>query len=508
MREFSKTARLIALFALFVLVVLSSAQSWSISAETRPETDVALVEPSENGASRDEIEVITSAMEPRLGDFDAIAESGMLRVAIPYTPIYFSYDGENLIGFAVDLAREMETYLARVHGSRINVILMPLPRDQILPAVIEGRADLAMANLTITSHRQEVVDFTRPIFTGVSELVVTGPAAGKVASFDDLVTHGIYVRKSSSYFSSAQALNQMRRQAGKAPIPMALADERLEDYDLLELLSIGTIPAIIVDSHKMELWSEVFPNVTVHQDLAFNEDGEIAWAMRKDSPELMSVMNGFVRKVREGTLLGNILRKRYLGSSSWIQAIREGRQQDDYEEILALIQEYSSQYDFDWRMILAQAYQESGLEQSANSRAGAVGIMQVLPATAKEPYIGLPNVWDRNDNIHAGVKYLRWVRDTYFNDGDIEPFDEIMFSLAAYNAGPGNIARARRRAERMGLDPDVWFSNVELAAAREISREPVTYVRNIFKYYVSFSLIEEKDLALAEGVGSGAQGPD
>ncbi len=437
--------------------------------------------------------VIAAALAPEGGDLDDIIARGMLRMAIPYNPIYFSYDGEKMIGFAVERAREFETFLKEKTGKRIDVILVPLPRDLLLDALIEGAVDIVAANLTITPARQERVAFSEPILSDVAELVVTGPAAGKIETFDDLAKVGLYLRPSSSYYGHAEELSDAREAEGRQRIPLYPADERLEDFDLLDMLNAGTVAAIVVDHHKLELWTEVFEHIRVHEDLALNRGGEIAWALRHDNPKLLARVNDFLTRIREGSLVGNILINRYLGSSNWIEDIREGVDLDNYETVTPVIQKYAGEYGFDWRMIFAQAYQESKLDQSKKSAAGAVGIMQVLPTTAADDNVGIPNISGLENNVHAGVRYLRFLRDRYFRDQGLSPLDEVLFSLAAYNAGRANIARAQKMAETMGLDPKVWFSNVEVAAARSISREPVVYVRNIYKYYVSLSLMDLRD---------------
>ncbi|WP_455373659.1 transglycosylase SLT domain-containing protein [Limibacillus halophilus] len=450
-------------------------------------------------SARDQEEVISSVLEPMTGDLDAIAERGLLRIAIPYNPLFFAYDGEKMIGLAVERAQQFEAFLARSLGKRVDVVLVPLPRDRILPAVIEGRADIASANLTITPERQALVAFSRPLLTDVKELVVTGPGAGEVKSFDDLALVGLHLRPSSSYYGHVQALNKRREAAGQPPIPLTEADERLEDYDLLDLVEAGVVAAIVVDKHKLDLWRQVFERITVHEELVLNEGGEIAWALRKDTPLLMEATNAFLKDVKEGSLIGNILLDRYLGSPEWILAIREGEAMENYEEVAAAIREEAKSQGFDWRMILAQAYQESKLDHSKVSDAGAQGVMQILPSTAADPNVGVPDIASLEENVKAGVTYLRFLRDRYFKKPEIEPLDEVLFSLAAYNAGRQNIARARKKAKAMGLDPNIWFSNVEIAAAKTVGREPVIYVRNIYKYYVSLSLMELRSTESAKG---------
>ena len=434
------------------------------------------------------------AREAWVGDLDGIVERGFLRIATVYNPIIFAPDGIEERGMLVEIEREFEKYLAKSYapkGTRINVILIPMPRDQILPSVIDGRADIGVANLTITAKRQEVVAFSDPTYPDVRELVVTGPVATEIVSFDDLVKTGLEVRSSSSYFEHLTALNARRKSEGKKEIPVRPADERLEDFDLLELVQAGIIPAVIVDSHKAALWAQVFEHITVHEELAVNSGGQIAWVLRKDNPELMEAVNGFVKVLRKCTMLGNVLYNRYLKDRKWIDYVASVEARTRYAESIGIIKRHAKQYNFDWLMITAQGYQESKLDQSLRSSAGAIGIMQVLPGTAADPNVGIADIHIADNNVHAGVRYLRFLRNRYFSNSEISPVDRVLLSFAAYNAGPASIARARKRAIQMGLNPNVWFSNVELAAARTISREPVIYVRNIYKYYVAYGHMQD-----------------
>ncbi|WP_422366222.1 transglycosylase SLT domain-containing protein [Pelagibius sp.] len=435
--------------------------------------------------------LIETALKPWTGDLAGIKKRGFLRMAIPHNPLFLAYDGEARIGVAAEIERELEAYLRKKLKQRIDVILMPLARDRLLPAVVEGQADIAAANLTITPERADSVAFSKPTRKGVAEIIVSGPAAGDIASFDDLAEVGLHLRRSSSYYGHVQALNAAREAEGKRAIPLVEVDEVLEDYDLLEMVQAGIIEAIPVDDHKAALWAQVFDRTVLHGGLVLAEGRQIAWALRKESPELMTLINGFVATIRKGSLLGNILDKRYLQSSDWVERVDSREARARALEVAALIRDYAGQYDFDWIMILAQGFQESGLDQSKRSPAGAIGIMQLLPTTARDPNVAIPDITKAENNVHAGVKYLRFLRDRYFSGEEIAPLDRVLFSFAAYNAGPGNLARARKRAGKMGLNPDVWFGNVEIAAGKAISREPVIYVRNIFKYSVAYALSTE-----------------
>jgi membrane-bound lytic murein transglycosylase MltF len=437
-------------------------------------------------------EIIDHVLEGWTGDLEGMVERGFIRLLTAYNPIYLSYDGIDQRGLAVDLSRAFEEHLSERLGTKpgaLQVVIVPVSRDDLLPYLLDGKGDIAAANLTITPARQAQVAFSDPTYPGVRELVVTGPGAPDVTSLDDLASSELHIRRSSSYFEHLAGLNQARKEAGQAVIPIVEADEILEDYDLLELVNAGLIPAVIVDSHKAALWAQVFANITVHEDLAIHEGGSIAWAVRKDSPKLLEAVNGFVKGAKKGTLLGNILIKRYLTGTDWIDDVRSGAAQKRYEASVDIIKKYAGQYDFDWLMIVAQGYQESKLDQGTRSKAGAIGIMQVLPSTAADPNVGIANIEEADPNVHAGVKYLRFLRDRYFDSEEIAPLDQVLLSFAAYNAGPANIARAQRKAAEMGLDPNAWFGELEIAAARTVSREPVLYVRNIYKYYVAYKKI-------------------
>jgi len=447
-------------------------------------------------------ELMGHAAEPWQGDLDGITERGFLRILTVHNPLFFSFDGVNQSGMIAELAKMFEDHLAEEIG-RVRsptVVVLPVTRDELIADLLEGRGDLIMGNLTITPARQQQVDFGPPVYPNVEELVITGPAAKKVESFDDLVETGLYVRKSSSYYEHLQALNASRTADGKKPIPLTEGDENLEDYDLLDMVNAGVIKAIVVDSHKADFWEQIFDKINVHRDLSIHSGNQIAWAIRKDSPGLMKSIEAFSKTVKKGTLLGNIVHKRYFGNTRWLEDSTVGADRERYEETVEVIKQYADQYDFDWLLIAAQAYQESRFDQSKRSSAGAVGVMQLLPSTSAGKEVGIPDISSMESNVEAGVKYLHWLRETYFSSDEISPLDRVLFSFAAYNAGPGNMRRARRRAEKLGFNPNEWFGNVEIGMYRAVSGEPASYVRNIYKYYVTYQGLEKtrvaRDLAL------------
>ena len=440
-------------------------------------------------------EEATLLNEPWIGDFDGMVKRRLIRVLVAYSKTYYFLDQGHQRGLSYDLLKEFEKYVnekLRTGTLKIKVLFIPVRRDEIISGLVKGFGDIAVANLTVTPQRQKQVAFSDPLLTDVKELLVTGPAAPPVAGVDDLAGKEVHVRKSSSYYESLMQLNRVFKKAGRPPIKLVFADEMFEDEDLLEMVNAGLIPMIVVDSHKALFWEQIFDEIKVHTDIAVRTGGEIAWAFRKNSPKLKSLVNAFVKNHKKGTLLGNMLFKRYLRDTKYVQNSASEQELKKFRAMVQFFKKYAREYDFNYLMIAAQAYQESGLDNSKRSPSGAIGVMQVLPSTAADPNVGISDIKKLENNIHAGTKYLRFIVDRYFKDPSIDKVNRMLFAFAAYNAGPARINDLREKTAKMGLDPNVWFHNVEMAAAREIGRETVQYVSNIYKYYIAYRLVTEQ----------------
>jgi membrane-bound lytic murein transglycosylase MltF len=427
------------------------------------------------------------------GDLDGMIERRMIRALVVYSKTFYFLDRGAPHGTSYDTLTAFEAYLNKTlkkRHLRVHVVFIPVARDELLPALLEGRGDIASANLTITPARETLVDFSDPFWTQVSELLVTGPSAPEIRGLEDLSGRDILVRGSSSYFEHLVRLNRRLHEEGKDRVELKLAPEQLEDEDLLEMVNAGLIPYIIVDSHKARFWAKIFKHITVREDIAVNRGGKIAWAFRKRSPELEAAVNKFVKRARKGTLFGNTTFTKYLENTKWVRNATSQREMERFERMVGLFKKYAKRYDFDWLMLAAQGYQESRLDQRRRSPAGAIGVMQVMPATGKAMDVG--DIRKLEPNIHAGTKYMRRVLDRYFSDAKLDSLNRNLFAFAAYNAGPSRIAALRAVARKRGLDPDVWFGNVERIAAERIGRQPVQYVSSIYKYYVAYRLARDE----------------
>jgi len=344
-----------------------------------------------------------------VGDLDGMVERGVVRVLVVYSLGQYFLDGAIQRGITYEALIEFEKFLNQRLGRRpvkVSVLIIPVQRDELLPALERGLGDVAAANLTITRSRLEKVEFSDPFLTDVREMVVTGPAGPEFRSLDDLSGTEMYVRRSSSYWRSLEKLNEGFQTRGLEPVDVVPADEFLQDGDLLEMVNAGLLPAVVVDSHKAGFWAGIFDDIRVQENLVVRSGGEIAWAFRKESPQLAEAVNAFVGRHRQGTLFGNVVLKRYFENTTWARNAIGGGDRARFENAIGLFRTYGDRYDFDPLMLAALAYQESGLDQSVRSKAGAIGVMQLLPSTAADPNVGIPDVTTLDNNIHAGTKYL------------------------------------------------------------------------------------------------------
>ena len=428
---------------------------------------------------------------PWTGDLPGMVERRMIRVLTAYSRTQYFIDRGTPRGTAYDQGKLLEEALNKKFGTQklmVHVQFVAMPRNALLPALLEGRGDIVMADLTVTPERANTIDFTEPWIDGVSEIVVTGPGVPPISSADDLAGKDVFVRESSSYYQSLLSLNARLKAEGKTPVTLTPAPEELEDEDLMEMANAGLVDVLVVDNHKAWFWQRVWPRLKLYPAVTLRTGAEIAWAIRKNSPELKSALNGFLATNGKESLTARMIFRRYLLNTQYVKgaAAEQGRKR--FAAVTTLFRKYGAKYNLDWMLMAAQGYQESRLDQNAKSHVGAIGVMQVMPATGAELNVGDITVVE--PNVHAGVKYIRQVIDRNFANEPMDDVNKALFAFAAYNCGPGRVRSLRREATARGLDPNVWFNNVELIASERIGRETVTYVSNIYKYYVSYLLIQ------------------
>jgi membrane-bound lytic murein transglycosylase MltF len=453
------------------------------------------VEPSDTDAQRSTV-AANEIVAPNTADLSDIRDRNFLRVLVSYSRTNYFLDRQlHAHGFEKDLMQAYGDYLNRdvPEGSlKTHVVFVPVPFDGLIPALLAGKGDVIAAQLTVTPAREARVAFTAPYIRDVAEVLVTHDSVVPPTRAEELAGRSLYLLRGSSYAEHARALSDQLAAAGKPPIEILEASENLATEDILEFVSAGVVEMTIADSHLAGLWQDLLPRLRVHPGVSISTGGTIAWAVRKENPELLGSLNGFVKEVRKGTLLGNILFKRYYRTAKWIRNPLAEGERKKLLSVIDLFIDYARRYDFDYVALLALAYQESTLDHTRRSKAGAVGIMQIKKATAADRHVGIPDIEALEDNIHAGTKYLDWLRRTYFSGPEMSEVDRVNFSFAAYNAGPGRIAQMRRETAKRGLDPNKWFKNVEFVVRERVGPEPVGYVKAIHKYYVAYKLLLER----------------
>ena len=429
--------------------------------------------------------------QPFTGDFDP--KRRLIRVGVTFNRTHYFIDQGQERGLTFDALKEFEKDLntdLKTGNLKIHVVIVPMSRDQLAGALIQGKIDMIAAMVTVRPEVEQLAAFSIPTRTNVNQVVVTGPGAPPIATVDDLAGQDVFVRTTSSYYETLTQLNGQLKARGKPAIVITEAPDVLEDDDILEMVNAGLAPVTIVDDYLAEFWAKVLPGIRVHKDVAVRTGGNLAVAFRKDNPKLRELVNAWIKKHGKGDAFRNVIERKYLGSIKFAKNAAAEAERKKFQRVIELFRKYGKQYELDFLLMAAQGYQESTLDHNVRSPVGAIGVMQVMPATGKELNVG--DITILEPNVHAGVKYMRFMMDRYYANEPMDQLNKALFTFASYNAGPGRVRQLRREAEKRGLNPNVWFGNVERIASERIGRETVTYVSNIFKYYVSYKLLEDQ----------------
>jgi membrane-bound lytic murein transglycosylase MltF len=408
--------------------------------------------------------------KPLIGDFDELIEHRFIRVGVPFNRTFYFVDKGMQRGVAVDYGRLVEervnAHLKTGNENRVHVVFVALPREQLLPALLQGKVDIVAAQVTVRPELEKLVAFTNPTRMNVSEIVVTGPSSPAIASIADLSGKEVFTRENSSYHASLVALNEKFKSQGKPPVSIQFAPASLEDDDLLEMVNAGLMPAIVVDDYLAAFWKKVFPKLKIHNEIACERAVRLAVAARKGSPKLIENLNTFLGNYGLGTPFGDKVERKYLVSTKYVKNATSTEERKKFEQVVEFLKKYSSQYNLDYLLMAAQGYQESRLDQSARSPVGAIGVMQVMPATGKELAVG--DIEKTEANIHAGVKYMRTTQDAFFKNEPMDNLNKGLMTFASYNAGPAasdRCAGKRRSAASTRTSGSATWSRLPRSAS-------------------------------------------
>ena len=435
------------------------------------------------------IELLTTlANGERYGDLTDIKRHGVLRIVTRNNAAtFFLWRGEQ-VGFEFELLREF----AKRHGLHVEVMIAP-QHASLFEMLERGAGDIAAASLPMdVPPRTDAVAMTRP-FNYVYDYLVARRDDDSVLGIEDLAGRAVTVRPSSAHWHTLQRLRDAGLKLDIAPAP-----EDAETETLIAAVGEGRIDLTVAASHVLDI--ELGFRTDVRKAFSLRGPVALGWAVRRDNSELLAALNEFLDKeYRE--LFFNVVYQKYFENPVRMQLNRKHRVDHAHADSLSpydeIVQREAAKHHFDWRLIVAQMYQESRFNPKARSPAGAIGLMQMLPRTARE--FGVRKLRDPEQSVRAGVSYLAWLHSRF--EPELTVKDRIWLALAAYNAGFGHVTDARKLASgELGLDPDRWFDNVEVAM-RLLSkrayyrntthgyvrgREVVKYVREIRERYRSY----------------------
>jgi membrane-bound lytic murein transglycosylase MltF len=394
----------------------------------------------------------------RTDDFAWSGPRSVIRALVPLSRSYFYIDRTDESGLAYDAMRALALGL-RAPGpgrsGRPTVVIIPTRHDRMLSALVDGAGDIALGSIAVTGHRNEQAVFSLPTISRIEDVIVTGPTAPKLSSIDDLSGQAIYVRPSSSAFEAVGALNQKLVQAGRPPARVVAVDDLFEDDDLLQLVDAGILPTTVVKDYAAEAMAKVFDRVVVRADLVIATGVSTVIAIRKDAPLLHQIIDDFVDGHKAGSTFGDALLAKHVGDVVRLASPAAAPALQRFRRLSPQLQKDGSEFAVDWQLIAAQQFEESGLGAS-------------------------------DAQVRASAQALRAAIDKDYRDAAINPLNQVLFALAAHQAGDAAVAGWRRAAASAGLDPNVWFYNVEIISAHQAGRKTVDYVSNIYKYYTAY----------------------
>lgn len=431
--------------------------------------------------------ILSITKNKRTGDLSTLLKKRELRVLVVNDPMEYIVNKGKQYGVVYKTLVDIEKALnEKFAGGKplIKVIITPVKEEELIKNLTSGYGDVVATALRQTDQLKKEIDFTAPYFSDARQVVVTqkGVVFGKE---EDLSGKTIITKKGSDYHKSLLELNERLEKEKLPTVRIEALDEHILDNEALEMVSAKLIPAVVTYEFRAHAWSTILPDLQINNSFTLKDQGKISWGIRKKSPELKAFLDEFINVHKLGTDFGNIVASDFKNRRLLRNALDEDHRKN-LGQFIGIFRKYGSMYGFDYLLLMAQGFQESGLNQNMRSNRGALGVMQIIPKTGASLKVG--NIRNVDSNIHAGTKYLFHLKEDYFKDANIDDLNRTYFSFAAYNAGPRAIINMRKKAKEEGLNPNVWFDNVEIVTRKYIGSETVDYVSNISKYYIAYKL--------------------
>jgi len=415
---------------------------------------------------------------PDSGGLDKVIEDRYIRVLTTNNSVnYFLHNGKPT-GVQYELVKKFIQNLnseLKLKPPLIQFEMIPAPKEQLVPLLLEGRGDLIAADLSNYENIVPEISFSRRLREIKKVLVINDQ-----------------YKENDEFYANTHLKYSLVKSLSLEPNKLEVLSDGFSEQDLLELTSIGQFNAVVVDYYIGKYFSDQYSNLKIH---AVQKDKLLpsSWVVRKENTKLLTKINEFIPSVSVGSFLGNFLDLKYKKSYTTIRFKNDQFKNQKISPFDSLLKKYGAMYNLDWVLLASLSFQESRFNQSLVSKANAVGVFQVKESTAREPYIKIYPISGQNNlerNIHAGVKYLNWIKKSFFDPiKKMREKDRVRFALAAYNSGPSRVLKAMKLADKKGLDPNKWFRNVELIMIDMRLLEPVRYVSEINKRFVAYDLL-------------------
>jgi len=426
------------------------------------------------------------------GSYSEMIERGEIRVAAPYDRTIYVSDKGVQRGLALEVSKGLAKwinakYVGQMKGKPISIKLVPVIAPDLLNSLTSGRADIAIGDIGLYEPIRNSQDFiVNHASRDGQEVLVTGPSSPPLLKIADLSGQTVYGSRNTNFQKTFSSLNKELKRDGKLPINLASPLGDLDDEDLLEMLNSGLISYVTVGDWKFRLWQSIYKNITMHAGLSVQDSGWVGWAVRSANRDLNDDLKDFYASDDFVKSLTAFRQEEYKQHLKGLKDPIDKTVWTRFESMRPLFNRFGAQYKLNPLVLAALGFQETLLNQSAVSSVGAIGVMQLMPATGMS--LGVGDIHLLEPNIHGGADYMNQLISKYFPDAQFEGNNRSLFAVASYNIGPNNVAKARNRAKELGFDPNRWFGNVEFIATEHMGYEPMIYVRNVYKYYISYRL--------------------
>lgn len=418
-------------------------------------------------------------------DLAEIRRSGVLRVLVNQSRNSSGEIKGEAIGVEYLRLRAFEQYLNRnAKGPAVVLKLVPKAKDQLLGALQRGEGDLVAPGELMSATATSRIRGSGPVVDQVPMILVSRTGGPRYRSYEQLSGRSLALAAGSAAGPALEQVNQALIRAGRAPIAIEWVDPTLAVEDVLEMVQAGIYTATVVEQPIAERWGKVLPKLRLERGLVLGKPAEMRWYVRNEAGMLHATVERFLREYRapddQDAAFVRVYRRLYRVQ---YPLDRLGRKR--LEKVRPTLQKFALQQDIDWLNLAALAFKESTLNPTARGAAGAVGLMQVTPKTARS--MGVSDIAKLDNNVLASARYLTNLRRSFFASPRLNERERMAFILAAYNLGPQRVQSMRAEARRRGLNPDQWFFQVERVAMATVGMGVVSYVSAVNKYFLAYS---------------------